>query len=372
MYTDTPFQPDYPVSPGEILEEALEQIAMSQAELAERTGLTKKTINEIIKAKAPVTPESALRLERVLRQPAQYWLELDSRYRESQARTQARAQLQADAGWLKQLPINKMASLGWIEKHKDPAAQLDAVLRFFGIAQVAQWHSLWGRLSVAYRKSDKISSQAEAISVWLRQGEIEAGNIPCRPFDEAQFKQTLHEIRGLSLQPDPAVFLPALIERCGACGVAVVFLPELPKMGVSGATRWLSKDKALIQLSLRYKTDDHLWFSFFHEAGHILKHGKKALYLEGHNGLDGPQEQEANDFAAHLLIPRKVFSKLRCYSPFPAELVIEWAAELGIAPGIVVGQLQHQRLLPGASQLNALKQRYAWVSWPATEQGTSP
>jgi hypothetical protein len=54
----------------------------------------------------------------------------------------------------------------------------------------------------------------------------------------------------------------------------VVFVPELPRTGTWGATRWLG-DRAAIQLSLRYKSNDHLWFTFFHEAGHILKHGRK-------------------------------------------------------------------------------------------------
>ncbi|VAW51008.1 Antitoxin HigA / unknown domain [hydrothermal vent metagenome] len=65
----------------------------------------------------------------------------------------------------------------------------------------------------------------------------------------------------------------------------------------SGATRWISANKVVIQISLRYKTDDHLWFIFFHEAGHILLHGKKELFLEGTNGLDEKKENEANVFA---------------------------------------------------------------------------
>ncbi|MFN8491179.1 MAG: hypothetical protein U0350_26520 [Caldilineaceae bacterium] len=38
------------------------------------------------------------------------------------------------------------------------------------------------------------------------------------------------------------------------------FVPELAQLRVCGATRWLTPNKALLQLSLRYKTNDHLWF----------------------------------------------------------------------------------------------------------------
>ncbi len=67
---------------------------------------------------------------------------------------------------------------------------------------------------------------------------------------------------------------------CAAVGVAVVLVPELPGTRVSGATRWLTPGKALIQLSLRYKSDDQLWFTFFHEAAHVLLHGKRDLFIE--------------------------------------------------------------------------------------------
>lgn len=56
------YVPDYRVTPGEMLAEYLETFGMTQAELAIRTGLAKKTINEIIRGKSPITPETALKL----------------------------------------------------------------------------------------------------------------------------------------------------------------------------------------------------------------------------------------------------------------------------------------------------------------------
>ena len=54
-------------------------------------------------------------------------------------------------------------------------------------------------------------------------------------------------------------------------------------MPVHGITRWLSSDRAIIQMSLRYRTDDQFWFSFFHEDGHVLLHGKRDFAYE-HGG----------------------------------------------------------------------------------------
>ncbi len=166
----------------------------------------------------------------------------------------------------------------------------------------------------------------------------------------------LDAIRDLTREA-PDVFVPRLEELCSSAGVAVVFLPELPKTGVYGATRWLN-DKAVIQLSLRYKSNDHLWFTFFHEAGHILKHGRKDVYIEG-KGLDGEKEEEANAFARDKLIPPAQLRRL-LEGGRPTLAAIERFAEgIGIAPGIVVGRLQHENVLP-MNTGNKLKISYCW------------
>ncbi len=222
-----------------------------------------------------------------------------------------------------------------------------------------QWESVWEQLDVAYRKSTVFEGHCVTISAWLRQGEIDAQNIDCSPFDTKLFKGALEKIRALTCESDPGVFVPSLQNICAAAGVAVVFVPELPKTHVSGATRWLNKDKALIQLSLRHKSNDHLWFTFFHEAGHIIKHGKKALFLEG-NGMDDVYEKEANEFASHFLIPAKLFNNLVSQQAFSKTAIKVFARDIGIAPGIVVGQLQHRQFMP-YTHCNYLKVRYTWT-----------
>jgi hypothetical protein len=136
-------------------------------------------------------------------------------------------------------------------------------------------------------------------------------------------------------------------------------VPELPDTGISGATRWLSPVKALLQLSLRYKTDDQLWFSFFHEAGHIVLHGKRDIFLEN-PGEDGEKENQANAFAAEMLIPRSALEKFLSSTPVLSKRGIRnFAESLGIAPGIVVGRLQHDGNLR-FDFCNDLKQRFEW------------
>lgn len=355
--TSTRYDPDYLVLPGEVLEEYLEAFSMTQAELAARTGLAKKTINEIIKGKSPITPDTALKFEHSLGRPAHFWNNLERQFQEDRSRLAEAKRLSSQLDWLKRVPVGQLIKLGWIPKKKDKASQLTEVLRFFGVASPDQWWAVWRKHQVAYRQTQRFEACAESVSAWLRQGELEARKISCDPFNKKRFQEALGNIRGLTIEK-PAIFQRRLLEICASAGVAVVFVPELPKTGVYGATRWLG-NKAVIQLSLRYKSNDHLWFTFFHEAGHILLHGRKEIFIEG-NGMNCEKEEEANAFARDRLIPPADYRKFieswdgRSFAPIKT-----FAEKIKIAPGIVVGRLQHDKRLPN-SHGNKLKVFYRW------------
>ena len=365
------YQPDYAVYPGEVLAYELELRGMSQQELAKRTGLSPKHIVAVMKAKSAITPETAIKLERALGMPADYWLKLESQFQETHARLAEEEQLNRDQDWLTHIPVAAMIKMGWLEKCKNRNEQLVEVLRFFGIASVSQWDDMWPNLNIAYRQHTTHEVFPEAVSAWLRRGEIVAANIQCQPYDKTEFRVALDKVRCLTSE-SPDVFVTAMQAMCAQAGVAVVFVPSLPKTGISGATRWLNPYKAIIQLSLRYKTNDHLWFTFFHEAGHILLHGKKELFLEGANGLDPEKEQEANAFAENELIEKKIFKQyIQSTARYTKSSIVQFAKQVGIAPGIVVGQLQHKGVLP-RSHCNDLKQRYEWVSEKSPKRALTP
>lgn len=348
------YLPDLVSHPGETLLETLEARGMTQAELSERTGRPKKTINEIIKGKAAITPETALQFERVLGVPSRFWNQREQQYREFLVQQQERERLEKQIDWLNQIPVKEMVKRGWVEGCEDTVAQFRAVLQFFGIASPAQW-----RTTVAvFRKSPAFSSKEEALAAWLRQGEIESQHISCDPYQPQTFREALADIRALTRQPAEES-IPELTRRCAESGVAVVFVPELSGTRVYGATRWLTQERAVIQLSLRYKTDDQMWFSFFHEAGHILLHGKRDFFLETEE-KDNDQtkkEQEADRFAADFLIPPEQWQRFLTTSDYRSKTAIcSFAEEIGIAPGIVVGRLQHEKKIP-FKNCNKLKSR---------------
>lgn len=351
------FVPDYAVPPGETLFETLETIGMSQAELADRTGRPRKTINEIIKGKTAITPETALQLERVLGVPASFWNNLERNYQETLARLNEQKRLQKKISWLEKLPTTSLIKNQWIKGHKDKIQQLQEVLNFFGIASPEQWKKRWLSAQVSYRKSAVFQSDPYAIASWLRAGELIARKIECKPFNAFRFKNALYEIRKLTNKP-PDIFQSEVVRLGAESGVAVAFVPELPRIRACGATWWLNPGKAVIQLSLRYKSDDQLWFSFFHESGHIILHGKKDIFIED-DTKDSAKEKEADKFASDILIPPKKYKQFIQAGRYGKEAIQDFASELGIAPGIVVGRLQHFGNIP-YSHCNDLKRRFEW------------
>jgi addiction module HigA family antidote len=351
--------PDYVSPPGETLFETLGALGMSQGELAERTGRPKKTINEIIKGKTAITPETALQLERVLGIPASFWNNRESNYRETLACLKEYDQLQGELGWLEKFPIKAMAEIGWVRSFQDKVQQLREVLNFLGVASPEQLRNLWCGQHLVFRKSPAFEIDRGALIAWLRKGEIEAQRIHCDSYDSKKFLKVLRQVRSLTME-SPETFESKVVLLCAKAGVAVTFVPELPKIRVSGVTRWLSPHKALIQLSLRYKTDDQLWFTFFHEAGHIIRHGKRTIFIEHEfNKSEDTKEKEADNFATNILIPPTKFLKFIGYGDRSERAIVRFAAEIGIAPSIVVGRLQHEGILQ-YSHCNDLKRRLRW------------
>jgi len=349
--------PDYIVTPGEVLEDYIKYYKMTQAELSERTGLSKKTINEIIRGKAPITSKTALKFERTLGRPAHFWINLESDYQQDLERIAEKERLQKSLEWLKEFPVNTMIKFGWVKEKT-----IEALCRFFAIASPEQWQTIQYKYAVAYRKTQKKAHSSGALSAWLRKGELEAQKIHCNPFNNKSFKATLIEIRSLTTKKNND-FVQELVDLCAMSGVAVVFVPELPKTGVFGATRWLG-EKPIIQLSLRYKSNDQFWFTFFHEAGHIIKHGRKQIFIEG-DSAETEKENEANKFAKNLLIPKSDYTGfINQNNKFTEKSIIQFSAKLKISPGIVVGRLQHDKLIP-FNRHNKLKIRYEWNDFEA-------
>jgi HTH-type transcriptional regulator/antitoxin HigA len=339
------FVPDYCPHPGMTLAETIEELGMTQAEVAERLGIAEPTLNKIINGKAPITHDTALKLEKVTGINAGFWNRAEAGYREFLARQREQESLAEAKSWLKQFPLKAMLEKGYLRSRETALAQAEELLRFLRVASPVEWDSQ-KTLRVGYcRHSKATASDPNALGVWIQCGENIGRKMTCAPYDARRFQQVLSDIRALTFEA-PSVFLPKLQEMCGTCGVAVACVPSLPKAAICGFTRWLNPTKALLQLSDRHKRTDIFWFSFYHEAGHILKHGKKDVFLEFGKHLEDEKEQEADQFAIETLIPTAEYRKVVADRPYSREKMLHWSKLIGVAPAILVGRLRHDNIVP--------------------------
>lgn len=352
------YKPDYAVPPGWLLEERLEVQGISHAEFARRCGRSPKLISEIITGKAPLEPETALQFEKVLGVDASIWLGIESDYQLHRAREAEAKEAAAAVDWAKAFPVRELVKRACLPRPESDADAVSKLLAFFGVGSINAWTARYSLANVAFRHSPSFRSDEAALAIWLRLGELDAEGQECSEYNESRFRQATRAIRSLTRdRVDEALQQTATL--CNQAGVALALVPPLPKTALSGAAWWLTPRKAVIELSARHKSDDHLWFSFFHEAAHILLHSKKSIFVDEDNRTDSALEAEADEWASNLLIPKPAWEQFLARSRLSEHVIRSLADEHGIAPGIVVGRLQHKGLLPW-THLNGLKVRLTW------------
>lgn len=359
-YSSKVFRPDYAPHPGELIEETIQVLGISARELARRCGRSAKLITEIILGKAALEPETALQLERVLDIDANIWLNLEASYRLHLARLEDDATLAESVKWVSSFPVRELCKRGELTSSGADSKAVSELLRFFGVASVDACTEYCNSMGVSYRHSSSFSTDRNALFVWLRLGEMQAERIQCAEFDRSKLIAALHEIRTFTTISNINEFMPRIVKALADVGVAFVIVRPFAKMALSGVSRWLSPRKALIQQTVRHMSDDHFWFTLFHEAAHILLHSRKVVFVDGKDASGSQQEEnEANHWAADFLIPRAEFAKFVSVGVFTESAVRSFARDQQIAPGIVVGQLQKAGVV-AYSQLNRLKLRFEW------------
>jgi len=348
MPKENQFFPQIVFHPGETLDEKLKEMGMGPKEFAFRTAKPEKTITAILKGESSITPDMAVQFESVTRIPAHFWMNSQRGFDEYIARVRRMKVLEDAYEWARQFPVLQMIKLGWIEKaaiKEEMAAQL---LSFFGIASPEAWENYYynQKLKVAFRISLKHTSEPFAISAWLRKCELVAQQLTAPIYSEKAFRESLPVIKSL-MSSHPEDFFAKLQQICINSGVKVIFVPFLPKAPVNGATRWIN-DSPVIQVTGRGKRNDKFWFSFFHEAGHILSHGKKDVFLEqwDYPDKDDEKEREADEFAIKWTFSAEEETEFKQLKPITEQILIDFAYKINTHPALIIGRLQHSKDIP--------------------------
>ncbi len=348
------YQTDWPQSTGA----TIVSLAKSQGKLLDELcdDLGSELLN-VLHHGRHLSPYLAEQLEDRIGGSRGFWLRRDAAYQEAKAETYTGT----EAEWVKELPYSDIANLGWLPKTRKADEKISNLYDFFGCDNLREWQNIYGQTleRVAFRTSFSFENNANATLSWLRMGDILAEKIQVSKFDPDELESRLPELREQCRKSSPDVFLPEIRKVLAEVGVRFVLVRSPKGCRASGATRINDDGHATLQMSFRYLTDDHFWFTFFHEVGHLVLHRDSELFLEGDFVERNQVEIEANSFSADILIPSKYRNSLSSILTRKRE-IMRAAFEIGVSPGILVGQMQHMGLIQHSS-MNFLKRRYKWA-----------
>lgn len=341
------YKPESVSHPGVTLLEKLEELNIGPKEFAIRTGKPEKTISHIISGTSSITADMAVLFENVLRISASFWLKRQNRYDEFVARTKRVEILEAAIDWARNFPYAAMAKLGWIAPTRIMIEQVENLFSYFSMSSPDAFSDYYfeQKVPVSFRISLLKTNKPYAFASWLRQGEIQALKLSNKEYNKVLFKESLPKLKSV-MASHPDDFFQQIQAICLNAGVKVVYTPCLPGAAIHGSTRWIA-DTPLIQLSARYKQNDIFWFTFFHEVGHILLHGKKCITLEkvDYEEEDMSKEEEADEFAIKWTFSKEEEETVLSRPHIGVEDIIRFASEFGTHPGMIIGRFHHKGLL---------------------------
>ncbi len=335
------FMPEIALPPGVTLKDNIEFLGITQEEFAAKIGITSKHLSQIINGTAPITYETALKLEKMFGTSASFWINLETNYQLHKARISEANEIEEELEILKSIPYKELCNYRWLPQEKDKKKRINHCRTFY---QVSSLKHINNSYNVKFRQSttkNKISDYS--VIAWLRAAEIEGSKIEVVNFNKSKLEALIPLFRSFTLE-NPNVFFDKMRKLCSECGVALVLVPSLPRTYINGATIW-SNGKAILALSVRGKKADIFWFTFFHELAHILHHRKNQSHVSIEND-DTDEEVEADKIAGNYLINEEEYRYFIDNMDYCNINSIEsYSKKINIASYILIGRLLHDKLI---------------------------
>lgn len=331
------------VSPGQILRRELDARGWSQKDLADILGRPPQVITEIVRGSKQITPETAVALAAAFGTSADFWSNLEAKYRLvlAQKKSASSEEVARKARLYDWVPVGELVKRGWLEA-SDAVDELEsAVCRFLGVAHVGQEPAL----AVSLRHSLDDASERAGQRAWVKRVEQLASKQQVRGFDAARLRSAIPEILSETVSEEGVARVPGLLHRLG---IRFVVVQHLPKTRLDGAAAFIS-DGPVVALTMRFDRIDHFWFTLLHELAHLsLEH--RGGHLDGETDgdtIDG-EESAANTLASSWIVSdSEILTFAAKHRGKPSKTAVEsFASEHRLHPGIVVGRLHHLKIVP--------------------------
>jgi HTH-type transcriptional regulator / antitoxin HigA len=344
---------NYAVAPGEYLEEWIDEQGLSQQHVADLMGCSRKQINEIVNGHAPITSETAIRLERVVGIPADSWLRYEAAYRAARARMADEEALQSHVDDIDASAIAYLRKLGaTTATRRSPGTIVSDFLAFHRCGTWEAYVHLHetatkGDYALAALKDAGSTLDSTVLSTWLRTAELSEAFERGRKYNyNAQnLRDALPDLRARAARTD-STMLTDIAAMLANVGVVFMVVEPPTKLPLLGMTRWIDKRVPVIQQTGRWGRDGFAIWTLFHELGHVLNDPRGEMHLEYNNEKHRTTaaEKAANKFAMDVLFGS---AGIQPFAGLTTDRAIaDKARQVGVAPGVAVLQMHRRRLLP--------------------------
>lgn len=355
--------PNWASPPGATIARVLRAREIDSAEFADAVGLKAHEFEALLQGKFRLTEKLAEALADQLGSTARFWLARDKEYVKEVARLGDADPIGIDQ-WAHSMPIASMRRFGWLPSDsRAKAVRNQALLSFFDCKSIQDWGQRYsaGIGAVAFRTSLAFASDSNATLVWLRAGEAQLSATQNTRFNREEFERILPSLKRVSAFKHPAKMLARLRDACEPLGVSITTARAPDGCRASGASWFDANARPVIHLSFRHLSEDHFWFTFFHEAAHIILHGQHHIDGEGGQtmGNNATQEDEANAFAQEILLPNDIRQDLISRQALSSKSILQAAKAAKVTAGVIVGQLERSGTIQHG-KFSYLKHRYRW------------
>ncbi|MBI0121307.1 HigA family addiction module antidote protein [Lactobacillus sp. M0398] len=345
--------------PGSYIEEIVEDLNITQAEFANRLGVSAKLVSKLINGEENISDSTANKLAKLTGISMQSWLNIQASYSAKMADIENQKNI--DEQNIEEQKVCNYIDFSYLKKNnfienkrysiQDKIKELRKLLNYSNLSKLFEFNS-----SVSYRRSESKNEEKSIVcsNVMLELAANKARNKTSNKFNKSKLDQKLDTIKSMTVQ-DPKDFYPKLKDTLLDCGIVLEAFPNLPGARLNGAIKKFKNGSILLLITDKNKYSDIFWFSFVHELGHIYHEDFYSNYkdMEKYN----LKEKQADKFAENFFIPKNKYHKFLQKKTFNVDSIKNFSEELNISPGIIVGRLQSDGYIEHC-YFNELKTEY--------------
>lgn len=335
--------------PGEYIRELIEEMELTQCEFAKRLNISAKVLSEFLNCKIPMNKDIAESLASMMGTSVSVWLNLQLAYDAAILENKIDTEIKADETILNVLDYSYFVKLGVVCRACKKEEKIRELRKYFAVSSLSMLNNKDFLVNFRAAELNEGNKSVICANAWVQTAINMARSVETKIYNPKKLRLMLPEFRSMTLQQADK-FVPKMREILVDCGVVLILLPNIKNSGIHGAVKWLNSDKVMLAINTCDVYADIFWFSFFHELCHVFQHKISKTFIAAKENteiesVDMKLEEEADLFAVRSLISKDEYNEFISNSIFTRENILAFAVKIGIHPGIVVGRLQHDRLI---------------------------